>query len=430
MITETLPGEHGAVKRTVLPNGVRVVSETMPWLQSETVGIWVDSGSRDETPLTAGSTHFLEHMLFKGTRSHDARQIAEAFDRTGGESNAATSKEYTCYYSRTPVSDLPQVVDLLWEMVLDSQLDPAEFERERGVIIEEIAMDADDPTDVLFETFDSVVYADHPLGRPIGATKDQIARLEHSVLLDHYAHAYVGPRLTFAAAGGAAHEALVEQVLAATSALPPVETDARTTGADLGRTAPVFHGGVHHVHRATEQQGIVIGMPGLPDGDEDRYTFSVLYSLLGGGMSSRLFQTVREEHGLAYNVHAIGSRYQDVGQFGVYAGCSPDKAQAVIDLCVAELERLATERPGENEVADVISQAAGSTLLGLESSAARMNRLARWEMSGREYETPEQALARVREVTAQDVSDLAARLCSGTRALVTLGPAEGLHLPG
>ena len=186
MITEQLLGEGSSVYRSVLPSGIRVISETMPGLESETVGIWVDSGSRDEAPTAAGSTHFLEHMLFKGTPQRSARRIAEEFDRTGGESNAVTAKEYTCYFSRCLVDDLPPVTDLLWDMVLHATLDAGEFERERGVIIEELAMAADDPTDVLYEKFDALVYPGHPLGRPVGATKDQIRTLAHTVLREHY----------------------------------------------------------------------------------------------------------------------------------------------------------------------------------------------------------------------------------------------------
>lgn len=447
MHTVELQGEGSGVKRTVLPSGIRVITETMPNLASETVGIWVDSGSRDETDRTAGSTHFLEHMLFKGTRTRTARQIAETFDRTGGESNAATAKEYTCYYSRCLVDDLPVVTQLLWDMVLDSLIDPAEFERERGVIIEELAMDADDPTDVLYESFDSFVFGDHPLGRPIGATKEQIAALPHEVLLEHHAANYIGPRLVFAAAGGQSHEAVVEQVLAATAHLPVPQAPGHTTeqptaeapadprplaGSRPGRperTAPGFRSGTLLVDKETEQQGIILGVPGLPEAHPDRFTFSVMYSLLGGGMSSRLFQSVREEHGLAYSVHCFASRYQDAGQFGIYAGCSPAQAQAVVDLCAAEFARLATQTPAEDEVAAVIAQASGSTMLGLESSAARMNRLARLEMSGQPFESPMDALARVRAVTPEMVRDLAARLHAQDAALVTVGPAKSLHLP-
>ena len=293
MITEQLLGEGSSVYRSVLPSGIRVISETMPGLESETVGIWVDSGSRDEAPTAAGSTHFLEHMLFKGTPQRSARRIAEEFDRTGGESNAVTAKEYTCYFSRCLVDDVDHITALLWDMVLHSTLDAREFERERGVILEELAMSADDPGEVLYDAFDEFVYAGHPLGRPVGARKEQIRALDHRTLLDHYAHDYVGPRLVFAAAGGAEHSAVVEMVARATADLPELSS-APGAGLRPVRTPPEFHGGVHTVVKDTEQQGIILGMPGLPEADDERFTMTVLYSLLGGGMSSRLFQEIRE----------------------------------------------------------------------------------------------------------------------------------------
>ncbi|MCK1801973.1 insulinase family protein [Brevibacterium sp. R8603A2] len=429
MITEQLLGEGSSVYRSVLPSGIRVISETMPGLESETVGIWVDSGSRDEAPTAAGSTHFLEHMLFKGTPQRSARRIAEEFDRTGGESNAVTAKEYTCYFSRCLVDDVDHITALLWDMVLHSTLDAREFERERGVILEELAMSADDPGEVLYDAFDEFVYAGHPLGRPVGARKEQIRALDHRTLLDHYAHDYVGPRLVFAAAGGAEHSAVVEMVARATADLPELSS-APGAGLRPVRTPPEFHGGVHTVVKDTEQQGIILGMPGLPEADDERFTMTVLYSLLGGGMSSRLFQEIREERGLAYSVHCIASTHADSGQFGIYAGTSPASAQQVIDLCAAELDRLATTVPGRDEVEAIVSQVAGSTVLGLESSAARMNRLARAELYGRPLQTPSELIDRVRAVTPEQVTALAERLAAGPRALVTCGPGTAFELPG
>lgn len=428
MITEQLLGEGSSVYRSVLPSGIRVISETMPGLESETIGIWVDSGSRDEAPAAAGSTHFLEHMLFKGTPQRSARRIAEEFDRTGGESNAVTAKEYTCYFSRCLVDDVDHITALLWDMVLNSTLDAAEFERERGVILEELAMSADDPAEVLYDAFDEFVYAGHPLGRPVGARKEQIRALDHQVLLDHYAHDYVGPRLVFAAAGGAEHSAVVDMVARATAGLPAVSGS--PAGLRPVRTPPEFHGGVRAVVRDTEQQGIILGMPGLAEADDERFTMTVLYSLLGGGMSSRLFQEIREERGLAYSVHCIASTHADSGQFGIYAGTSPASAQQVIDLCAAELDRLAVSVPAAEEVEAIVSQVAGSTVLGLESSAARMNRLARAELYGRPLQTPAELIDRVRAVTPEQVTALARRLAAGPRALVTCGPGAGFELPG
>ncbi len=423
--TEALLGEDGGVYRTVLPGGLRIISETIPGLASETIGIWADSGSRDETDLTAGSTHFLEHMLFKGTRTHSARQIARLFDRIGGDSNAVTAKEYTCYYARCLVEDLPAAGDMLWDMVLDSTLDTGEFERERSVILDELAMAADDPQDVLYEAFDALIYAGHPLGRPIGATKDRIRALQHSELIDHYRASYTAPRLMLVAAGGAEHREIVERTVSALQRLRPellrAEVPAQQPPA---RTSAAFQPGVRRIARDTEQQGLLYGVPGLAAGSPDRFVFGVLQSLLGGGMSSRLFQTVREEHGLAYAVNSTASQHSDCGDFAIYAGCAPESAQRVLQLCEDEFAQLAQVTPDAVEVGDVAAQMAASTVLGMESTAVRMNRLAGAELHGIELRTAEDIVAQIRAVTPVQVQALAQRLHAGPRALATVGPAD------
>lgn len=442
----------------------------MPGLASETIGIWVAAGSRDESAETAGSTHFLEHMLFKGTGSRDAKSIAAAFDRTGGDSNAITAKELTCYYSRCLVTDLPNITGLLVDMVSNSQLDIEEFERERGVIIEELAMSADDPGDVLFDDFDSLVFGSHSLARPVGATKDQIRVLGHHTVIDHYQSTYIPPRLVIAAAGGATHEevlAMVEDALAeaglgsradvwsgagtGADGAGSVDTDkadggtasVRTGDADGGaasvakgshlggaaRVRPEFHSGKSHTVKDIEQLGIMLGCEGLPEGDDDRFIYSVMLTMLGGGMSSRLFQSVREERGLAYAVNCVASQFTDTGTFGIYAGCTAENAQAVVDLAVSEWDRLAQETPSQFELDEIVSQLSGSMVLGLESSAARMNRLARSEIFGLPLESPMDLIERVRSVTAEDVSEMAGRLLSRPKALALVGPAAEVELP-
>ncbi len=444
----------------------------MPGLASETIGIWVAAGSRDESAETAGSTHFLEHMLFKGTGTRDAKSIAAAFDRTGGDSNAITAKELTCYYSRCLVTDLPNITGLLVDMVSSSQLDVEEFERERGVIIEELAMSADDPGDVLFDDFDSLVFGSHSLARPVGATKDQIRVLGHHTVIDHYQSTYIPPRLVIAAAGGATHEevlAMVEDALAEAGlgsradvwsgagngvagagsvgtddvsgvhGEGPVDTDDANGGAasvakgshlaGAARVRPDFQAGVSHTVKDIEQLGILLGCEGLPEGDDDRFIYSVMLTMLGGGMSSRLFQSVREERGLAYAVNCVASQFTDTGTFGIYAGCTAENAQAVVDLAMSEWDRLAQESPSQFELDEIVSQLSGSMVLGLESSAARMNRLARSEIFGLPLESPMDLIERVRSVTAEDVSEMAGRLLSRPKALALVGPAAEVELP-
>ncbi|WP_228278402.1 M16 family metallopeptidase [Brevibacterium limosum] len=423
-----------------------LTTEHMPGLASETIGIWVAAGSRDESAETAGSTHFLEHMLFKGTGSRDAKTIAAAFDRTGGDSNAITAKELTCYYSRCLVTDLPDITGLLVDMVSNAQLENEEFERERGVIIEELAMSADDPGDVLFDDFDSLVFGSHSLARPVGATKDQIRVLGHHTVIDHYQSTYIPPRLVIAAAGGATHEevlAMVEDALAEAGlgsradvwsgaengahGAGSVERGAHLAGAS--RVRPQFHSGQSHTVKDIEQLGIMLGCEGLEEGHDDRFIYSVMLTMLGGGMSSRLFQSVREERGLAYAVNCVASQFTDTGTFGIYAGCTAENAQAVVDLALNEWDRLAQEAPSRFELDEIVSQLSGSMVLGLESSAARMNRLARSEIFGLPLESPMDLIERVRSVTAEDVSEMAGRLLSRPKALALVGPAAEVELP-
>ncbi|WP_420808576.1 M16 family metallopeptidase [Brevibacterium iodinum] len=421
-----------------------MTTEFMPGLASETIGIWVAAGSRDESAETAGSTHFLEHMLFKGTGTRDAKSIAAAFDRTGGDSNAITAKELTCYYSRCLVTDLPDITGLLVDMVSNSQLDVEEFERERGVIIEELAMSADDPGDVLFDDFDALVFGQHSLARPVGATKDQIRVLGHHTVIDHYQSTYIPPRLVIAAAGGATHEevlAMVEEALAEAglgsrgdvwSGAGTGDAASVAKGSHLGgaaRVRPEFHSGKSHTVKDIEQLGIMLGCEGLAEGHDDRFIYSVMLTMLGGGMSSRLFQSVREERGLAYAVNCVASQFTDTGTFGIYAGCTAENAQAVVDLAMSEWDRLAQETPSQFELDEIVSQLSGSMVLGLESSAARMNRLARSEIFGLPLESPMDLIERVRSVTAEDVSEMAGRLLSRPKALALVGPAAEVELP-
>ncbi|WP_375294974.1 M16 family metallopeptidase [Brevibacterium sp.] len=412
----------------------------MPGLASETIGIWVAAGSRDESADTAGSTHFLEHMLFKGTATKDAKTIAAAFDRTGGDSNAITAKELTCYYSRCLVADLPSITALLIDMVSNSLLDEGEFERERGVIIEELAMSADDPGDVLFDDFDALVFGDHPLARPVGATKEQIRILEHRTLLDHYSSTYVPPRLVVAAAGGATHDEVVRMVEdALTGAWADRELeDKPADGAgssvaapesQLIREVPTFHPGRSHTVKDIEQLGILLGTEGLEEGHPDRFVYSVLLTLLGGGMSSRLFQSVREERGLAYAVNCVASQFTDFGTFGVYAGCAPENGQAVVDLILQQWDRLAQTPPNRSELDEIVSQLSGSMVLGLESSATRMNRLARSEIFGIPLEAPADLIERIRSVSAEQVSTMAGELLAGPKAIALVGPPASVDLP-
>ncbi|WP_066582062.1 M16 family metallopeptidase [Cellulomonas timonensis] len=430
------PGEPGSeltagqdsgahVRRSVLPGGVRVLTEHMPGLRSATVGAWVGVGSRDERDGHHGSTHFLEHLLFKGTTRRTAMDIAEAFDEVGGEANAATGKEHTCYYARVLDSDLPMAVDVIADMVTSARLDTGELETERGVILEELAMNDDDPSDVVHELFATAVLGSHPLGRPIGGTPDTIRAVPRTAVWEHYQEHYRSSTLVVTAAGGVDHDALCAQVAKALAdggwdltAPRPVgrrDVDSPTDG------VPAV-GAETTVHRATEQANVIIGGTGLTATDPRRFTLSVLNAVLGGGMSSRLFQEIREKRGLAYSTYSFASGHADTGIFGLYAGCAPAKVDQVVELLVSEWEHLADSGITQAELARSVGQLSGSLVLGMEDTGSRMSRLGKSELVHGELLSLDETLERIRAVTAADVQELAAELAARPRSMVRIGP--------
>jgi predicted Zn-dependent peptidase len=428
---QVVTGEGGAaVRRTVLPGGVRVLTEVMPGLRSATLGCWVGVGSRDEEPARLGSTHFLEHLLFKGTAGRSAMDIASAFDAVGGEANAVTGKEHTCYYARVLDDDVPMALDLLADMVTGARLDADDVESERGVILEELAMNDDDPSDVVHERFVELVLGEHPLGRPIGGTPATIEAVGRADIAEHYATHYAPAGLVVTAAGGIDHEELCALVAAqvagspwrAAASAPDAQPQSRRTAGLAAAGAP--SGRTLVVHRPTEQANVVLGTTGLTATDRRRYTMSVLNAVLGGGMSSRLFQEVRERRGLAYSVYSFASGYSDSGYFGLYAGCAPGKVDEVLALLAAELERLAADGLAAGELARAHGQISGGLVLGLEDSGSRMSRLGKAELVHGEFTDLDEALVRVRAVTAEQVRALAADLASRPRSLAIVGPFD------
>jgi predicted Zn-dependent peptidase len=422
---------HGAdggseVRRSVLPGGVRVLTEAMPGQRSATIGFWVGVGSRDEAPGQHGSTHFLEHLLFKGTRRRTALEIASAFDEVGGESNAATAKESTCYFARVLDTDLPMAIDVIADMITGAVLDPAEMEQERGVILEEIAMDSDDPTDVAHENFVAAVLGTHPLGRPIGGTPEAIKAVPRDSVWEHYRRYYRPDELVITAAGGLDHDVVCSLVVDALHAAgwalepdaSPVERRS-TVPADISGTA-----GLHVVTRPVEQANIIMGCPTIVATDERRYVMSVLNAVLGGGMSSRLFQEVREKRGLVYSTYSFASSYADAGYFGMYAGCTPSKVRQVLELLGAELDKLAEGGISEDELRKAVGQLSGGIVLALEDTGSRMSRLGRAELVSGEYQDIDETLRLIRSVTTDDVQALARELAAAPRTVTVVGPFE------
>ncbi len=411
------------VRRTVLPSGVRILSEQVPGARSLTIGYWVAVGSRDEQPGHFGSTHFLEHLLFKGTPTRSALDIAISFDAVGGEHNAMTAKEYTCYYAKVQDRDLGMAIDVLTDMLTSSQLDAGEFETERGVILEELAMADDDPADVANERFFEAVLGTHPLGRPIGGSADDIRGATRSAVWEHYQANYRPQDLVVTVAGAVDHDVLVAAV---SSALERAGWDLGVAQSPVSRRggapADIAQGqALTIVKRPLEQANLLVGMPGLLATDDRRVTMSVLTSIFGGGMSSRLFQEVREKRGLAYSVYSFAPGYSDAGLFGMYAGCTPAKAGQVAELMLSELHRLAEHGVTADEMKRASGQLSGASALALEDSDTRMSRLGRSEITLGEFADLDEALRRLALVTADDVQELAAELASGPVSICAVG---------
>ncbi|MFJ8645087.1 M16 family metallopeptidase [Streptomyces sp. NPDC093546] len=434
--TQTLlPGKDGigTVRRTTLPGGLRIVTETLPSVRSATFGIWAHVGSRDETPALNGATHYLEHLLFKGTRKRSALDISSAIDAVGGEMNAFTAKEYTCYYARVLDTDLPLAIDVVCDMLTGSLILQDDVDAERGVILEEIAMTEDDPGDVVHDLFAKTMFGETPLGRPVLGTVDTIEALSADRIRRFYKKHYDPTHLVVAAAGNVDHATVVRQVRRAfEKAGALTRTDAVPVAPRGGRRAIRTAGRVDVVGRRTEQAHVVLGMPGIARIDDRRWALGVLNTALGGGMSSRLFQEVREKRGLAYSVYSYTSAFADCGLFGVYAGCRPSQVHDVLRICRDELDRVAREGLTDDEIERAIGQLKGSTVLGLEDTGALMNRIGKSELCWGDQMSVDDMLAQMAAVTPDDVRDVAAELLGQRPSLSVIGPlkdkqADRLH---
>ncbi|MEW1720759.1 pitrilysin family protein [Streptomyces sp. NPDC093109] len=426
--TQTLiKGENGTgtVRRTTLPGGLRVVTESLPSVRSATFGIWVQVGSRDETPALNGATHYLEHLLFKGTRQRSALDISSAIDAVGGEMNAFTAKEYTCYYARVLDTDLPLAIDIVCDMLTGSLIEAADVDAERGVILEEIAMTEDDPGDCVHDLFAQTMFGDSPLGRPVLGTVETINDLDRDRIARFYKKHYDPTRLVVAAAGNIDHATVVRQVRRAFDKAGALSrTDAVPVAPREGSRSVRAAGRVELLNRRTEQAHVVLGMPGLSRTDERRWALGVLNTALGGGMSSRLFQEVREKRGLAYSVYSYTSGFADCGLFGVYAGCRPGQVHDVLRICRDELDRAAAEGISDDEIDRAIGQLSGSTVLGLEDTGSLMNRIGKSELCWGTQMSVDEMLARIAAVTPDDVRAVARDVLGQRPSLSVIGPLK------
>ncbi|MFG1604291.1 M16 family metallopeptidase [Actinoplanes sp. NPDC049265] len=422
-LTKTL---QDGVRRTVLPSGLRIVTESIPTTRSASVGVWVNVGSRDETATMSGASHFLEHLLFKGTEKRTALDISADIEAVGGETNAFTTKEYTCFYARVLDADLPLAVDVLCDAVAASVLAPADVEVERGVILEEIAMHEDEPGDEVHDIFtESVFGAESPLGRLISGTEATISPMTRTQINSFYRKRYLPPRIVIAAAGHLDHATvvrLVRKALAGTALdTPAAPPESRRASGRKVRTLPVR---TIVRPRDTEQAHLVLGGPGISRLDQRRFALGVLNNVLGGGMSSRLFQEIREKRGLAYSVYSYDTQYADAGVFGVYAGCAPGKVDEVLDLTRAELASVAAKGVTAEEVARGKGMVKGAYVLGLEDTGSRMSRIAKSELLYDDLMPVDELLARVDAVTLDDVNQVASELLGAPMSLAVVGPFE------
>jgi predicted Zn-dependent peptidase len=403
------------VRRTVLDNGLRLLSEEVPGVPSATVGIWVENGSRDEDLQGNGISHFLEHLFFKGTERRTAARIAEEIDAVGGVLDAFTGKEYTCYYARVLTEHLSLALDLLADIFLCSRFAEEEIERERSVICQEIAQVEDTPDDLIHDLFHLDFWRGHPLSRPISGTPATIARLRRKDFLHYLDRRYRPDRIFVAMAGSARHEELVDQ-------FGPILSRLKGKAEIREVPPPTAYAGIYPHQRDLEQTHLCLGVPCVSLLDADWYAAYLLHTALGGGMSSRLFQEIRERRGLAYDVTSFLSTYRDAGYLGVYVATSAAWVPEVLELTCTALRRIAREGISAEELRRAKGHAKGGLLLGLETGEARMNRLARCEIYFGRYVPIQEVAERIESVTLEEVQTLAARCFAGEgRALTLLG---------
>ncbi len=411
------------IARTEFSSGLRVVTERMPGVRSVALGMWVLAGSRDEDPAISGSSHFLEHLLFKGTTSRSALDIAQSFDAVGGDLNAFTAKEYTCFYARVLDRDLPMAVEHLADMLQHSVIRTADLDAERQVILEEIHMHEDSPEDVVHDLYTQALWPEHPLGRPVLGTVQTIEAATRERVRRFYRKHYVPGNFVVVATGNVRHDDVVRLLrrhLETGRALR--DGQASTWNLRSAGQTPAPSGRDLVRRRRTEQAHICLGTNGLPRTDPDRFAFLIVNTALGGGMSSRLFQKIREERGLAYSVYSYHSQYTEAGLFTAYAGTTPARAHEVVALLRREMGEVGDGRLTSQEFERAKGHVKGSLVLSLEDPGGRMSRLGKSEIAHGEILTVDQTLRRIEAVTLADARRVAERVLSQPMTLTVLGP--------
>jgi predicted Zn-dependent peptidase len=411
-----------SVKRSVHSSGLRIVTEEVPSVRSAAVGIWVNVGSRDEAPATAGASHFLEHLLFKGTTSRTALEISSSIESVGGEMNAFTSKEYTCFYARVIDTDLPMAIDVVSDLITSSIVTALDVDAERKVVLEEIAMRDDDPSDLVHDLFSDTYYGDTAIGRPILGTIDSIKGMSRSTVFNYYKKKYLPQDLVVAVAGNIKHKrvvAMVEEALSRDNFLDEL-------GAPVLRpNTPVKNSkqqSVGLLYKKSEQAHMFYGMEGVARADERRFAMGVLSAALGGGMSSRLFQEIREKRGLAYSVYAYAQQFAGSGVLGFYAGCNPTKAIEVVEIIRSVLSDVADNGMTHEEIERAKGAVRGSLVLSQEDSGSRMSRIGKNEIVYGQVMDFDDILKAISRVSATDIREIAGEFLVKTPTLALVGP--------
>ncbi|MBI4635149.1 MAG: insulinase family protein [Candidatus Rokubacteria bacterium] len=410
-------------RKTVLSSGIRVITERMPHVRSVAVGVWVETGSRREPESRGGVSHLIEHLVFKGTATRSAEVIARAIDSVGGQMDAFTTKEYTCFYVQVLDEHLPLAVDLLTDILLHPLFNAEELEREKSVVLQEIKMVEDTPDDLIHDLFAAQVWEGHPLGRPILGTREAVSGFNRDTILSHFEEEYVPRKIIIAVTGNVTHDHVVDLFNAGFDGFqrPPLDRPSLT---------PRMHPGVNIVHKALEQVHVIMGLPGLGHAASERYALFLLNDVVGGSMSSRLFQEVRERQGLVYSIHSGVQAFVDTGTLYIYAATDAPNFSKVLKAILKEIRDLKKDSVTGEELRRAKDHLKGSLMLSLESTSSRMNRLAKHEMHLGSFLTLDAMLAAIDAVRPEEVQGLIADLLDEERlALTTLGPLDRRNLP-
>ncbi|CAN2207866.1 PqqL Predicted Zn-dependent peptidases [Candidatus Nanopelagicaceae bacterium] len=411
-----------SVKRSVHSSGLRIVTEEVPSVRSAAVGIWVNVGSRDEAPATAGASHFLEHLLFKGTTSRTALEISSSIESVGGEMNAFTSKEYTCFYARVIDTDLPMAIDVVSDLITSSIITALDVDAERKVVLEEIAMRDDDPSDLVHDLFSDTYYGNTPIGRPILGTIDSINGMSRNTVFNYYKKKYLPQDLVVAVAGNIKHKrvvAMVEEALSRDNFLDVLAAPVVRPNIPVKNTKQQSVG---LMYKKSEQAHMFYGMEGVARADDRRFSMGVLSAALGGGMSSRLFQEIREKRGLAYSVYAYAQQFAGSGVLGFYAGCNPTKAIEVVEIIRSVLSDVADNGMTHEEIERAKGAVRGSLVLSQEDTGSRMSRIGKNEIVYGQVMDFDDILKAISRVSAEDIREIASEFLVKTPTLALVGP--------